>query len=70
MLGADGSVVAEALGNYNTDSERMEANALLIAAAPDLLEALKDLLGDDGWGCDRLTYLKARAAIRKAEGRE
>lgn len=44
------------------------ANAHLIAAAPDMLAALKDLLDDKG-----TTYavrvLKARAAIAKAEGR-
>jgi len=43
-----------------------EANARLIAAAPDLLEALKEALeiGDlEGW------CIRARAAIAKAEGR-
>lgn len=53
------------------------ANADLIAAAPDLLEALKDLLedtqhrdhdcGDDPENCP---VLRARAAIAKAEGRD
>ena len=44
------------------------ANARLIAAAPDLLEALEELIGDTEWGCYRATYLKARAAIAKARG--
>jgi hypothetical protein len=52
----------------------LQANARLIAAAPELLEALKDALfhvanqgdiGVDQWlACER----KARAAIAKAEG--
>jgi len=46
--------------------ERMEADARLIAAAPDLLEALKglvDLAHEAGFPCD-----KAEAAIAKATG--
>ena len=53
------------------DSDEDEANARLIAAAPDLLEALKDTLqllevycGDFEEG----TRKQARAAIAKAEG--
>lgn len=53
-----------------SDDEQGEANARLIAASPDLYEALKELLGDNEWGCNRPTYLKARAAIAKAEGRK
>jgi len=47
------------------------ANARLIAAAPDLLEALKDLadLYDTDEGCRSLPeYIAARAAIAKAIG--
>ena len=53
-----------------------EANARLIAAAPDLLEALEEALED--WGDDhfdeeypyRIEWAdKARAAIRKARGK-
>jgi len=53
-----------------------EANANLIAAAPDLLEALEEALED--WGDDhfdeeypyRIEWAdKARAAIRKARGK-
>jgi hypothetical protein len=47
-----------------------EANARLIAAAPDLLEALKGMLGvweeDPAYG--HASAEKARAAIAKAEG--
>jgi len=35
-------------------------NAHLIAAAPDMLEALEEFMGD--------TYMKARAAVQKARG--
>ena len=86
-LGVDGSnghaIVFFAYGDDNTDSgihgatpEEAEANARLIAAAPDLLEALKGLYADQ---VDYLTINKlggkdnhwmkaARAAISKAEG--
>jgi hypothetical protein len=45
-----------------------EANARLIAAAPDLLEALKNVIRGvpDTWD----GVIKARAAINKAEGKE
>lgn len=49
-----------------------EANARLIAAAPDLLEALKKLCEDieeaGATPLDRPAYYKARAAITKATG--
>ena len=55
-----------------------EANAHLIAAAPELLEALEDLCNDYAeWeadpirgGCSNIhdLYAKARAAIAKAHG--
>ena len=54
------------------DTSEVEANARLIAAAPDLLESLKALLeryvlaiGNEGIEC-----LKARAAIAKATGEQ
>jgi hypothetical protein len=49
-----------------------KADSLLIAAAPDLLEALTDLVNDfdrSVWTKDPM-LIKARAAIAKAEGRE
>lgn len=47
-----------------------EANARLIAAAPDLLESLKELLSevDDGIATSPLTRIKAHDAITKATG--
>lgn len=43
VLDIDGREVAEACGSYEDEAEwpRMEANARLIAAAPDLLAALE-----------------------------
>ena len=55
------------------DIEEHNANARLIAAAPELLETLKELLGaewmvSNDWGGDRETVLsKAEAVIAKAE---
>ena len=49
------------------------ANARLIAAAPDLLEALKEIVAAaDGKGWEQLdpSFKKARAAIAKAEGED
>jgi hypothetical protein len=55
-----------------TDQEIIEANARLIAAAPELLEACKALL-PEGWDdgvMDHIPGIKlARLAIAKAEGR-
>jgi hypothetical protein len=54
-----------------TDSEH-EANAKLIAAAPDLLDALIDIIDDfDNYGGDDTGFphiAKARAVIAKATG--
>lgn len=64
--------------NYVIDNEEgleteMISNALLIAAAPDLLEALRDVLKYGGESADEWIdmryYRKAQLAIAKAEGR-
>lgn len=54
---------------YGPPDER--ANAHLIAAAPDLLEALRYIVAwnPDGWDGDR-ARAQALAAIAKAEGRD
>lgn len=75
VTGPDGSVVAEIDGDYNQPDTWpvMEANARLIAAAPDLFEALEllvntqaryieELPGERGLGA----LTKARAALAKA----
>lgn len=47
-----------------------EHNAHLIAAAPELLEALESFVFEFGDKCERATVVKARAAIAKAKGGE
>lgn len=50
-------------------NEMQQANARLIAAAPDLLAALSDLLAIEGIQGDRgVVISKACAAIKKARG--
>lgn len=47
------------------------ADARLIAAAPELLEALKEIIAaadGDGWNQLDASFATARAAIAKAEG--
>ena len=50
------------------DDKDFQANARLIAAAPDLLEALKDILQQAGLSTNCPSYLKMKQAIAKAEG--
>lgn len=52
------------------DMETMDADARLIAAAPELLEALQKIVAEsdaDEW--NGVSTSKARAAIAKAEGK-
>lgn len=59
---------------YHERRDEMHANARLIAAAPELLEALEFYLSQDeiaegyGGGVGRKAQEKARAAIAKASG--
>ena len=69
--GVQGSRVADVIG----DSAEADANAALIAAAPELLEALRLLLAEcehQAWignmPDDRVEFGIARAAIAKAKG--
>lgn len=51
--------------------EQQRANARLIAAAPELLEALEQAvtsMQDNGWPNSHLAVRSARAAIAKARG--
>jgi len=69
-------IIVEGLYDENNEPtlEEVEANACLIAAAPDLLEALKAVYADielqnvEG-GSDELN-LMVQMAISKAEGKE
>ena len=72
---ADGNWLTYAAGDDRRMSrEEVEANARLMAAAPDLLEALRDLIGwvpgPDQWHTDACPKAveRAIAAIAKATG--
>jgi hypothetical protein len=71
LIGADGTVVADdgsAWGEYGGwMNSPDEPNARLIAIAPDLLEALEDLLGWQTLAPDDVVAA-ARASIAKARG--
>lgn len=61
-----------AFGSYSVLLEEVHANARLIAAAPDLAEALEAVIADitadnDTWAPDSSVEL-ARAALAKARG--
>jgi len=65
--------VACAEGDGSIPFEERRANARLIAAAPELYEALKKALDQSGCDGDLCAYAwhdEARAAIAKAEGKE
>ena len=68
--GISGSDDTEYYGGHLIAESVTEANARLIAAAPELLEALKELMvAADRVSAEPVTWLgKARAAIAKAEG--
>jgi len=77
LLGADGYGILSCDGLGNSPQEigsNGRANARLISAAPDLLEALVDLIGwvpgANSWHTDGPVNAveRARAAIRKARG--
>jgi len=84
ILSKSGYVIASVGGRLRAYQHQQKANAALIAAAPDLLEALievsdecrrmqVDLVGttlEGRPGTEGLTYQKVQAAIAKAEGRD
>ena len=66
VVDADGGLVAEVSEDVN--KENRKACARLIAAAPELREALVEILASETLADADLTD-RARAAIAKAEGR-
>lgn len=83
VLGPRGKIVAQAVtqpgeAGPEAESRRNDANAHLIAAAPDLLDALREIAkGEGGFSLDQLTHAQntieamkglARAALAKVEG--
>ena len=67
-----GEILSSSIASDDPFSDEDRANARLIAAAPDMLEALKAVIDNEHWmglmSCMRLTMV--RAAIAKAEGKE
>ena len=64
----DGTWIAETI-NHRPKWHSQKANARLIAAAPDMLEALKNLENDDG-SIPQHAWKMVKAAIAKAEGNQ
>jgi len=64
------SLIAETVSSELVDIQR--ANATLIAAAPDLLDALQEITqcGAEAWGEDRPCVKWARSVILKALGQQ
>jgi hypothetical protein len=77
MIGTICETLAVTMPTYKEHDMRAEADAKLMAAAPDLLAALKDVIdqleaiGIPDWhGAEGLSLGWSRAAIAKAEGRD
>jgi hypothetical protein len=81
IVAFDDATVAKTIHNDVVNGEELIANGNLIASAPDLLEALRECITNEGANCfatDTKHSLKKRireiteianAAIAKAEGR-
>jgi hypothetical protein len=75
VVDADGCVIASVCDD-GIDEDQQEANCHLIAAAPDLLVALKRLVGKYGYEDDNVTpkdwseYVDAREVIARATGEQ
>lgn len=68
---ANGRRIAECAMDFPMSAKTHDANASLIAAAPELLEALQEIVtaaDGEGWSQLDASFTKARAAISKASG--
>ena len=68
-----GALLADVHQNVNIPLDARNANARLMAAAPELLEALQEIItAADGEGWNQLDagFTKARAAVAKALGHD
>lgn len=65
-------VVAQTIGDVPELARQEEANAHLISASPDLLEACKEFVRkvECGDARSKRSYAQMKAAIAKAEGRD
>lgn len=61
-------MVLATLNAHESRADEMHANAHLIAASPELLEALQSFMFEFGDKANSATVAKARAAIAKATG--
>ena len=71
ISGGDGNLITEISGARRLPEENA-ANAALIAAAPEMLAALKNLVNDalaNGMHSSEPRIIEARQAIAKAEGK-
>ena len=70
----DETLAMDVSGVHGRTEEETQANARLIAAAPDLLEALEAIMGSDvfEWNGSAAFWLqdKVRASIAKAKGEQ
>ena len=68
-----GALLADVHQNKNIPLEARNANARLMAAAPELLEALQEIItaaDGEGWSQLDAGFTKARAAVAKALGND
>lgn len=68
-----GALLADVHQNVNIPLDARNANARLMAAAPELLEALQEIIAaadGEGWSQLDAGFTKARAAVAKALGND
>ena len=68
-----GALLADVHQNVNIPMDARNTNARLMAAAPELLEALQEIItaaDGEGWNHLDAGFTKARAAVAKALGHD